>query len=179
MTIKLKNAIMVSSRPRNTFLKHPTNENKEIYEKQRNFRVSLLRKEKKNYFENLDTKNISDNKIFRKTVKALLSNKCRLPVNVKLVKENDVISDNSKIADVFNDFFTYVIKNLNIAVSGDILYKANNIKDPVLKSIENYKKHPNIKAIAGLSKNDNFVLEKSILRRKAAWNETVRYKKGV
>ena len=102
-------------------------------------------------------------------MKALLSNKCRLPVNVKLVKENDVISDNSKIADVFNDFFTYVIKNLNIAVSGDILYKANNIKDPVLKSIENYKKHPNIiKAIAGLSKNDNFVLEKSILRRKAA-----------
>ena len=42
MTIKLKNAI-----PRNTFLKHPTNENKKIYEKQRNFRVSLLRKEKK------------------------------------------------------------------------------------------------------------------------------------
>ena len=100
-------------------------------------------------------------------MKALLSNKCRLPVNVKLVKENDVISDNSKIADVFNDFFTYVIKNLNIAVSGDILYEANNIKDPVLKSIENYKKHPNIKAIAGLSKNDNFVLEKSIPRRKA------------
>ena len=47
MTIKLKNAIMVSSRPRTTFLKHPTNENKKIYEKQRNFRVSLLRKEKK------------------------------------------------------------------------------------------------------------------------------------
>ena len=46
-------------------------------------------KRKKNYFENLDTKNVSDNKTFWKTVKALLSDKCTLPVNVTLVKEND------------------------------------------------------------------------------------------
>ena len=38
-------------------------------------------------------------------MKLLLSNKCRLKLNVTLVKENDEISDNGKVADVFNDFF--------------------------------------------------------------------------
>ena len=67
---KLKKAIMVSSRLGNTFVKDPTNQNKKNYGKQKSFCVSLLRKEKKNYFENLD------NKTFWKTVKPLLSNKC-------------------------------------------------------------------------------------------------------
>ena len=52
------------------------------------------------------------------------------------------------------------MKNLNIGVSGDILCEASSIKDPVLKAIEKYKKHPSIKAIADISKNDNFILEK-------------------
>ena len=52
------------------------------------------------------------------------------------------------------------MKNLNITVSVKFLFEANNMKHPVLKSIEKYKKHPSIKAIAGLSKNDNFILEK-------------------
>ena len=82
MNRKLKKAMMITSRLRNTFLKHRTNENKKNYRKQTNFCVSLLRKEEKNYFENLDTKNIGDNKTFWKTVKPLLSDKCRLPVNV-------------------------------------------------------------------------------------------------
>ena len=47
MMRKLKKAIMVRSRLRNTFLKHPTNENKKSYGKQRKFCVSLLRKQKK------------------------------------------------------------------------------------------------------------------------------------
>ena len=85
----------------------------------------------------------------------LLSDKCRLPVNVTLVKENDVISDNGKIARVFNDFFTNAVKNLNITVNVDILCEANNVKDSVLKAIDKNKKHPTIKAMAAIIKNDN------------------------
>ena len=47
MNRKLKKAIIIRSRLRNTFLKHPTNEKKKNYRKQRNFCISLLRKEKK------------------------------------------------------------------------------------------------------------------------------------
>ena len=41
------------------------------------------------------------------------------------------------------------VKNLNITVNGDMC-KANNIKDPVSKAIEKYKKRGSIKA--GISK---------------------------
>ena len=50
MNRKIKKAMMITSRLRNTFLKHRTNENKKNYRKQRNFCVSLLRKEERNYF---------------------------------------------------------------------------------------------------------------------------------
>ena len=43
-------AIMQRARLRNKFLKNPTDQNKLIYNKQRNFCVSLLRKEKKRIF---------------------------------------------------------------------------------------------------------------------------------
>ena len=39
-------------------------QNKRNYTRQRNYCVKLLRKEKKNVFDNLDTKNIADNKSF-------------------------------------------------------------------------------------------------------------------
>ena len=58
--------------------------------------------EKNNYFENIDTKNTSDSKVFWKTVKPLLSNKYRVPGNIPIVKGNCIISDNPNIADVFN-----------------------------------------------------------------------------
>ena len=47
MTTKLKKTITLRSVLRNTFSKHPTNENKKSYRKQRNVCVSLLRKDKK------------------------------------------------------------------------------------------------------------------------------------
>ena len=82
---------------------------------------SIKKREKKTTFKILTLK-IS-------VITKLLSDKCRFPVNVTLVKENDVISDNSKIADVINDFFINAVKDLNIAISGDILCEANNMKD--------------------------------------------------
>ena len=43
-------------------------ENRRHYKRQINYSVKLLRKEKKNFFVNLDTKNITDNKTFKQTV---------------------------------------------------------------------------------------------------------------
>ena len=44
-------------------------------QKQRNFSVSLLRKVRKEYFANLNEKNITDNRKFWQTVKPFLSQK--------------------------------------------------------------------------------------------------------
>ena len=64
MTKELSKSIMERTRLRNKFLKNPTIENKLAYTKQRNFCVSLLRKVKREYFANINEKNIIENRKF-------------------------------------------------------------------------------------------------------------------
>ena len=55
-TKEISKEIMTSFRLRNKYLKSRNEENRAIYVKQRNYCVSLLRKSKKQYSENLDKK---------------------------------------------------------------------------------------------------------------------------
>ena len=59
----------------NKFLRERTKESKVAYNKQRNICVSLLRKSKRDYFANLDTKVMKDNRKFWKTVNPLFLEK--------------------------------------------------------------------------------------------------------
>ena len=67
--------IMTRSRLRNKFLKTKNAANRKASNKQRNYSVSLFRREKKSFFSNLDTKKIVDNKRFWQTVKPFFSDK--------------------------------------------------------------------------------------------------------
>ena len=58
MTKAFSRAVMQRTRLRNISLKNPSEENKLLYNKQRNFCVSLLRKEKKEYFAKINEKDI-------------------------------------------------------------------------------------------------------------------------
>ena len=64
MTKDLSKNIIKKSRLRNKFLKNNNEENRKLYTKQRNYCVSLLRKTKKAYYENLHERKVSDNKLF-------------------------------------------------------------------------------------------------------------------
>ena len=75
MTEALSKSIMERTRLRNTFFKNLIVANKLAYTKQRTFCVSLLRKVKREYFANLNEKNITDNRKFWQTVKPFLSEK--------------------------------------------------------------------------------------------------------
>ena len=66
---------MVRNRLKKKYMKNISEENKRNYTKKRNYCVKLLRKEKINFFANLDTKNITDNKSFGQTVKPFFSDK--------------------------------------------------------------------------------------------------------
>ena len=59
----------------NRFLKNRTHVNKTTNLKQRNYQVSILRKIKRNYYGDINEKDIVDNKQFWKTIKPLFSNK--------------------------------------------------------------------------------------------------------
>ena len=69
ITKEVRKAIMTRSRLRNKFLKTKSQECKQAYNKQRNLCVTMVRKAKKNYFNNLNVRNITDNKQFCKFVK--------------------------------------------------------------------------------------------------------------
>ena len=67
-----------------------TSINFENYKKQRNICVNLLRKSKKQYFNNIDVKNVMDNKKFWRTIRPKLSKKCKTTKRIILVENHSV-----------------------------------------------------------------------------------------
>ena len=75
ITKNIKKAIMKRSKLRNKYLSEKTNEAKSLYNKQRNHCVRILRKNKGDYFENLDNNIVSDKRSFWRTLSPLFSEK--------------------------------------------------------------------------------------------------------
>ena len=73
VTKNLRKAIMKRSKRRNKYLREGTNEAKSLYNKQRNLCVSILRKNKRAYFGNLNNQIITDNRKFWKNIRSLFS----------------------------------------------------------------------------------------------------------
>ena len=110
MTKTFLKAIIQRTRFRNKFLKNPADQNKLIYNKQRNFCVSLPRKEKKEYFSKLNEKDITDNRKFWDTVKPFLPDKVKSIGTITLVNNENIESNENKVAKTFNDFFSNIVK---------------------------------------------------------------------
>ena len=97
---------MKRSRLRNKYLNNNNNEeNRKLYAQQRNYCVSLLRKPKKVYYENLDERKVSDNKLFWKTVKPSLSEKFNAKERISLIENGEIVKTEKETAEVFNNFF--------------------------------------------------------------------------
>ena len=93
--------IMARSRLRNKYIKNRNEENRAIYVKQRNYCVSLLRKSKKKYYENLDERNLMDNKLFRKSS---FSDKIVTRDRIYLTEDGEVVKTESATAETLNNF---------------------------------------------------------------------------
>ena len=79
--------------------------NRLAYKKQRNYFVSLMGENKKQYYSSLNVNRITDNKNFWRVVKPNLSNKIVGTSRVVLRDSGKFISDTEKVADTFNRFF--------------------------------------------------------------------------
>ena len=74
----------------------------------------LLRRTKKDYFQNLNVKDLSDNKELWKTIMPYCSNK-GLNLNKMLLKGNgEFVSDEKQLASITNKFFINITKSLNL-----------------------------------------------------------------
>ena len=116
--------IMKRSRLRNKFLNTKSDIDRKAYNKQRNLCVSLIRREKKNFFNNISTRDITDNKTFWKTVKPLFTDKIQTKSKIELIEKKfvselrqeqivseKVISEDQAVAGVFNKFFINIVPN--------------------------------------------------------------------
>ena len=147
MNKELNKAVMDRSRLRNKYLINRTEENKRAYNKQRNYVVSLVRKSKREYYNNLDIKKIIDNKKFWKTVKPLFSDKISRNNKIILIENGNILSEEDAVSETLNNFYSNIITNLNIPEYEDTTTQVNELEDPILKAIEKYKNHPSIRAI--------------------------------
>ena len=120
MTKQPSKEIMNRSGFRNNFLRNRTEENKILYNKQRYHCVSHLGKSKRGYYENLSTKNVTDNKLFQEPVKPLFSYKSRTRHRINITEKDEGLKTESESTKNLNSLFSNMVKNLNISRYSEI-----------------------------------------------------------
>ena len=109
---------MKRSRLRNKFLNTKSNIDRKACNKQCNLCVCLIRSEKKNFFSNINTSDITHNKTFGKTVNTFFTDKIKTKSKITLTEKKvvsqegqeeivseKIITEDQAVADVFNNFF--------------------------------------------------------------------------
>ena len=151
MNKEISKAIINQTRLRNRFLRTKCIGDKGAYNKQRNYCVSLIRKTKQQYYNNLDHRKVADSKSFWKYIKPIISDKSSNSNKVKLVDRDLILEKNDDIAETFNDFFTSVVSNLNIPRYQDPFTDSgqteNRTEHPIVRITEQYKNQPSTIAI--------------------------------
>ena len=152
MNRTLSQAFMHRSKLKNKYNKYPTEQNKIKYNRQRNFCVSLLKREKKIYYNNLDLKIFKDNKTFWRRVKPLFSSKHKgIQPDIIIVENGDTTSDKKKVAEKLNTFF---IDDVNIYIEPYVLHNKSTTEN-TQDIINQYENHPSIIKIKENIKDEN------------------------
>ena len=142
MTKTLWKAIMRRSQLQTKYFKNKSQNDYLAFKKQRNFCSKLYKKERKNYYNSLDIKNITDNKQFWKTIKPFLSEKIKTTSKIKL--KDKIISNDDKVAEELSTFFENAVKSLNIKPRNLSLEDTTNLSNPVEIAIKKFQNHPSV-----------------------------------
>ena len=156
MTMTLRKAIMRRSNLENKFLKNVTPENKAAYRKQRNLCCKLYKKERRKYYSNLDPSNFTDNKMFWKAVKPFLTDKGTTSRKITLIESGEILTEDVKVAETLNSFFSDAPKKLNITVNQYLLNSTDWLNDPVDIALKKFDSHPSILQIRKYVSNTTF-----------------------
>ena len=136
---------------------------KKNYITRRNLCKKLLKNTKKSYFENLDIKQITDNKSFWRNVLPLFTkftqNSSKIEKN-KLDSYGKTISSDEELCQTFNQFFSNVVPTLNIPKT-KFLSMASGKYDPIMSIIKSFNKHPSIVKVKAKALDSNFHFKKT------------------
>ena len=133
--------------------------------------MSILRKNKRDYFGNLKNKILTDNRKFWKTISRLFSEKAFHRECTTLKESNKAITNNVELAEAFNTFFSKIVPNLNIDNNlGDNITNPN-ITDLVFCAVQKYEKHPSILKIKEMMGASKLSFSFKFIYRKKMFNE--------
>ena len=145
MTNHLSKAIMNRSKLRNRYIKWASRENFLGYKKAKNTCNNLNKFLKKSYFDKVTSKGFVSNKTLWNAVKPFLTNKGFLTnKNITIKHKDKIVTDNSKLACLFNNYYINIIENTSEMVP-------ENVGNPqckldyhltIAKIIKHYKNQP-------------------------------------
>ena len=122
MTKTPKKAIMHRSKLKNIFHKTRLKEDWNNCKKQRNFCVNLLRNTKKDYFQKLNIKDLTDITKILENNQVSFSNK-GLNSNKLILRQKDVVvADEKALATLMNNDFVYVAAYLDLKRNSEKFY---------------------------------------------------------
>ena len=127
----------------NIYLKRKTFSNKAAYNRQRNICGYLIKKTKRNFYRNLNPAHICDNKKFWGIVKPFFTDKKCSSDNIRLMEHNEITKDDLNTADIFNEFFSKAVTNLNTEPIPTTILDVVE-KDTILNAIKIHENHPSI-----------------------------------
>ena len=145
VTKELSKAIMLRSKLRKRFLKDRTEESRCKYKKQRNVCVYLLKKAKKDYYENIDISNLTDSNKIWKTVRPIFGSKIKSQNSITLAEGTKIIQEEGELAKTFNEFFVSIVKNL--VINENFLHTPSSETRNVEPIIAKFENQPSIVTI--------------------------------
>ena len=108
------------------------------------------KKNKKDYYSNINPKTITDNKKFWKTVKPLFSKD-----TITLVENDEIFQNEQLLAEKFNEFFSTAVTKLKIRINSNIIIRNIVDTDPISRAIAKYSAHPSILKINEVYHHEN------------------------
>ena len=87
---------------------------------------------------------MTNNKKFWQVIKPFLSEKTKSRKKITLIENDKLVSDNTEIANCLNNFFSNIIKNLEIPMYEVKDSFHQNIESPTLKAVLKYRNRSSI-----------------------------------
>ena len=140
MSKQLRKTILTRTRLLNKYKKDNSAGNFFAYKRQINFCVKLIRKSKKNFYNNLNVKRITYNKKIWQTIKPNCTDKTHKDERITLVEGDKVITEEKDVVKIFKDDFEKIVKTLKI----DRPILSDLSDNPVLNAIEKFSPHASV-----------------------------------
>ena len=117
----------------------------------------MIRSENKNFFSNINSSNITENKIFWKTVKPFFTDKIKTKSKITLIEKKivsqegqeeivseKIITEDQAVAEVFNKFFINIVPNLKISTDHGYDNDFIATDDQVTNAVNKFRNHSSI-----------------------------------